>query len=107
MTDCCVVGPGGVGGYLAAVLAQGGLDVAVVARGATREAIARDGLRLLDPQRPDAPAARVAGGAVLADAARANCLVLAVKHPDLPALIAALPDYLAQCGDDTVVLAVQ
>jgi 2-dehydropantoate 2-reductase len=107
MTDCCVVGPGGVGGYLAAVLAQGGLDVAVVARGATREAIARDGLRLLDPQRPDGPPARVAVAPSLADAPPAKCLVLAVKHPDLPALIAALPDYLARCGEDTVVLAVQ
>jgi 2-dehydropantoate 2-reductase len=107
MTDCCVVGPGGVGGYLAAVLALGGLDVAVVARGATREAIARDGLRLQDPQRSDAPPARMTVASSLADAPPASSVVLAVKHPDLPQVIAALPDYLARCGDDTVVLAVQ
>jgi 2-dehydropantoate 2-reductase len=107
MTDCCVVGPGGVGGYLAAVLAQGGLDVAVVARGATREAIARDGIRLQDPQRPDAPPARVTVAGSLAEAPPAACVVLAVKHPALPGVLAALPDYLARCGDDTVVLAVQ
>jgi 2-dehydropantoate 2-reductase len=34
-------------------------------------------------------------------------VVLAVKHPDLPQVVAALPDYLARCAGDTVVLAVQ
>lgn len=107
MIDCLVVGPGGVGGYLAAVLALGGLDVAVVARGGHGEAIARDGLRLIDPQRPDAPAAQVATHASLADAPPARVVVLAVKHRDLPGLVEALPGYLDACDDDTVVLAVQ
>jgi 2-dehydropantoate 2-reductase len=101
MLDVCVVGPGGVGGYLAAVLAQGGLDVAVVARGAHGEAIARDGLRLIDPQRPDAAPARVAVHASLADAPPAAVVVLAVKQRDLPAVVGQL------AGGDAVVLAVQ
>lgn len=45
-----VVGPGGVGGYLAARLAAfRGAEVVVVARGAHGRAIARDGLRLESP----------------------------------------------------------
>jgi len=101
MADVCVVGPGGVGGYLAAVLAQGGLDVAVVARGAHGEAIARGGLRLIDPQRSDAAPARVTVHASLDDAPPAPVVVLAVKQRDLPAVVAQLPE------DDAVVLAVQ
>ncbi|HEV7678264.1 MAG TPA: 2-dehydropantoate 2-reductase [Candidatus Dormibacteraeota bacterium] len=107
MADVCVVGPGGVGGYLAAVLAQGGLDVAVVARGAHGDAIERDGLRLDDPQRADRSPARVTTARTLHDAPPAQAVVLAVKHPSLPALCAELPAYLARCPDDSVVLAVQ
>jgi 2-dehydropantoate 2-reductase len=100
MSDVCVVGPGGVGGYLAAVLAQGGLDVAVVARGAHGEAIARDGLRLIDPQRNDAAPARVSVHATLSNAPPARVVVLAVKQRDLAAVAASAPR-------DAVVLAVQ
>jgi len=107
MTDCCVVGPGGVGGYLAAVLAQGGLDVSVVARGAHGEAIARDGLRLVDPLRADAAPARVSVHATLDAAPPAGAVVLATKQRDLPDLVAALPAYLARCETGTPVLAVQ
>ena len=107
MADCVVVGPGGVGGYLAAVLAAGGLDVAVVARGAHGEAIARDGLRLDDPQRPDLAPQRVRVVASLGDAPPAEAVVLAVKHPSLPALCADLPAYLERCPRRTVALAVQ
>ena len=107
MADCVVVGPGGVGGYLAAVLAAGGLDVAVVARGAHADAIARDGLRLDDPQRPDAAPARMQVVRQLADAPPARVVVLAVKHPSLPDLAGELPQYLARCPEDAVAMAVQ
>jgi 2-dehydropantoate 2-reductase len=39
-----VLGPGGVGGLIAAALARAGSDVVVVARGDSAEAIARDGI---------------------------------------------------------------
>jgi 2-dehydropantoate 2-reductase len=39
-----VLGPGGVGGFLAAALAHAGEDVVVVARGETADVIARDGI---------------------------------------------------------------
>lgn len=44
MQRFAVLGPGGVGGFLAAALARAGADVIVVAREETAEMIARDGL---------------------------------------------------------------
>jgi len=41
-----VLGPGGVGGFLAAALARAGEDVLVVARAPTADVIARDGIEL-------------------------------------------------------------
>jgi len=107
MADCCVVGPGGVGGYLAAILAAGGLDVAVVARGAHAEAIERDGLRLDDPQRASLAPARVTVARSLDEAPPAEVVVLAVKHPSLEALAGELPGYLDRCPPGAVALAVQ
>jgi 2-dehydropantoate 2-reductase len=44
MTSIAMLGPGGVGGFLAATLARAGVDVTVVAREATARLIARDGI---------------------------------------------------------------
>jgi 2-dehydropantoate 2-reductase len=44
VTEIAVLGPGGVGGFVAAALARAGASVTVVAREATAEAIARDGI---------------------------------------------------------------
>lgn len=46
MTRIAVLGPGGVGGFLAAALAHAGEDVVVVGREPTVEAINADGIRL-------------------------------------------------------------
>jgi 2-dehydropantoate 2-reductase len=46
MRDFAILGPGGVGGFLAAALARAGNEVTVVARESTAEAIARDGIRV-------------------------------------------------------------
>lgn len=45
----CVFGTGGVGGYFGAKLAADGNDVVFVARGAQREAMARQGLKVRSP----------------------------------------------------------
>ena len=44
-----VFGAGAIGGVVGARLAQAGHDVALVARGAHKEVIERDGLRIEDP----------------------------------------------------------
>ena len=46
MTSVAVLGPGGVGGFVAAALARSGVATTVVARDATAEAIARDGIEV-------------------------------------------------------------
>jgi 2-dehydropantoate 2-reductase len=46
-----VVGAGAIGSWLAAVLARGGADVSIVARGATRDTLQADGLTLLEAER--------------------------------------------------------
>src|SRR4051812_16494827 len=46
MRSFAILGPGGVGGFLAGALARAGNDVTVVAREATAEAIASDGIRV-------------------------------------------------------------
>ncbi|MEM6824464.1 MAG: 2-dehydropantoate 2-reductase N-terminal domain-containing protein, partial [Pseudomonadota bacterium] len=44
-----IVGAGGIGGYLAVKLIVAGAEVALVARGSHRAAIAQRGLRLVEP----------------------------------------------------------
>lgn len=46
MTRVAVLGPGGVGGLIAAALARAGTDVTIVAREETAARLARDGLRV-------------------------------------------------------------
>jgi 2-dehydropantoate 2-reductase len=46
MRKFAILGPGGVGGFIAAALARAGGDVTVVARDSTAEAIAREGVRV-------------------------------------------------------------
>jgi 2-dehydropantoate 2-reductase len=46
LTSVAVLGPGGVGGFLAAALARAGVDVTVLAREQTAVAIARDGIEV-------------------------------------------------------------
>ena len=46
MSSVAVLGPGGVGGFVAAALARSGVPTTVVAREPTAEAIARDGIEV-------------------------------------------------------------
>lgn len=106
--DHLIVGPGGVGGFLAAHLARSGRDVAVVARREHGAAIAARGLRLVDPDLPEGGlVARLAVAPTLDDAPPARVVVLAVKHPDLAALLDPLARYLLRCPLETVVVALQ
>ncbi|HEV2061428.1 MAG TPA: 2-dehydropantoate 2-reductase N-terminal domain-containing protein, partial [Solirubrobacteraceae bacterium] len=46
MTSVAVLGPGGVGGFVAAALVRAGVSTTVVAREATAALIARDGIEV-------------------------------------------------------------
>ena len=80
MTTVAVLGPGGVGGFLAGALARAGTPVTVVAREETAAVIARDGLHV-ESARLGTFTVRPA--AVAALEAPADVLVVATKAPAL------------------------
>lgn len=95
-----LVGAGAVGGYVAAPLARGGHTLSVLARGATLEAIRRNGGLTLQSQ-----GERYTAPARAAEDARSfgpqDIVLLAVKAPALPKAAAHLPPLL---GPQTIVL---
>lgn len=97
-----ILGSGAVGGYYGALLARAGHDVTFVARGAHREAIRRDGLRVRGPLGDFTVKARAES-----DTARigpVDFVLVAVKTYDNAA---ALPLLAPLAGDATTVLTVQ
>jgi 2-dehydropantoate 2-reductase len=95
----CIYGAGAIGGWIGVGLAQAGCRLDVVARGATLDALQRDGLSVLRGDQRT----RVAVNAV-ADAAELgvqDLVVIAVKAPALPAVAARIAPLL---GPDTIVL---
>ena len=95
----CVVGAGAIGGWLAVLLARAGCSVSVLARGATLQAILREGLTLkmagqtLREQVPASEEPERIGEQQL--------VILALKAPALPAVVHRLAPLL---GPETVVL---
>lgn len=92
-----ILGPGGVGGFLAAALARAGEPVVVIAREPTAEAIARDGIavqsvRLGDFTAHPATASRLTEpGATLVVATKATTLEPALERVDAtPSLVVPL-----------------
>jgi 2-dehydropantoate 2-reductase len=92
----CIYGAGAIGGWIGAGLAQAGSRLNVVARGATLEALQRDGLSVMRGDQRT----RVAVHAV-ADLGAQDLVVIAVKAPALPAVAAQIAPLL---GPDTIVL---
>ncbi len=99
MMRVCVFGAGAVGGHLAARLARGGADVAVVARGAQLAAIAADGLRV---EAPDGVLhATVRASADPAELGEQDAVIVTLKAPALPQFAATVAPLL---GRDTAVV---
>jgi 2-dehydropantoate 2-reductase len=95
----CIYGAGAIGGWIGAALAHAGERLNVVARGATLEALRRDGLVLVrGEQRTRIPVHAVEDPAAL-DAQ--DLVVIAVKAPALAAVAQRIAPLL---GADTVVL---
>jgi 2-dehydropantoate 2-reductase len=97
-----IVGSGGVGGYFGGRLAQAGVDVTFVARGAHLEAMRRHGLRVesIDGDFVVTPVDAVA----IADAVPVDAVLLAVKAWQIDDAAHALAPLL---GPDTFVLPLQ
>jgi 2-dehydropantoate 2-reductase len=95
----CIYGAGAIGGWIGVRLAQAGCDVSVVARGATLEALNRNGLRL--NVGGETLAATVRASASPADLGPQDLVVVAVKAPAMADVAAAIRPLLKA---DTIVL---
>ncbi|WP_349570775.1 ketopantoate reductase family protein [Azotobacter salinestris] len=96
-----IAGAGAIGCTLAARLACSGRAVSLLARGATLEALRRDGVRLTDRQ--GSHCARVTASDRGAELGEQDLLLLCTKAHDLPALLPAIEPML---GADTLVVPV-
>ena len=95
----CIYGAGAIGGWIGAALAQAGERLNVVARGATLEALQRDGLSLMRGDiRTRVPVHAVADPAELGVQ---DLVVVAVKAPALAGVAERIGPLL---GPDTIVL---
>jgi 2-dehydropantoate 2-reductase len=95
----CIYGAGAIGGWLGAGLAGAGCSVSVVARGATLEALDRDGLRVVSGT--DTRSAAVQASADPAALGVQDLVVIAVKAP---ALLDVARHIAPLIGPDTLVL---
>ncbi len=94
----CVYGPGAIGGWLAAAMAKGGIQVSVVARGAHLAAIRENGLTLELPD--ESYTVKVAASDNPADLGPQDGVIVTVKAPSLPSVAGAIGPLLR---DDTPV----
>ncbi|RYF80240.1 MAG: 2-dehydropantoate 2-reductase [Comamonadaceae bacterium] len=96
----CIYGAGAIGGWIGIALAQAGARLNVVARGATLQALQRDGLQLQrgDGTRQHAPVHAVASPT---DLGPQDLVIVAVKAPSLEAVAQQIAPLL---GPDTLVL---
>ncbi|NPC58284.1 2-dehydropantoate 2-reductase [Caenimonas soli] len=96
----CIYGAGAIGGWMGVKLAQAGCDLSVVARGATLQALQRDGLRL-QQQGGEAASVKVRASASPADFGVQDLVIVAVKAPAMAEVAKAIAPLL---GPNTVVL---
>lgn len=99
MTAVCIFGVGAIGGYVGARLAQSGVKVTGICRGAQLETIRNQGLTLIEHGRRDTVSIRAVGSTE--EAGPQTLVFLAVRAVDLPGLAAVLRPLL---GQDTVVV---
>jgi len=99
----CVFGVGGVGGYFGGRLAAAGNSVAYISRGATLDALRKDGLRVESPL-GDISLADVEASQDPAEVGEVDVIILGVKAWQVPEVAtAALP----MIGESTAILPLQ
>jgi len=94
-----VVGAGAIGGWIAARLALSGLDVSVIARGDTLQAIDSEGLRITD--KGETRCVAVATATEAAELGEHELVIVALKAP---ALIELSPSLGPLVGEDTLII---
>jgi 2-dehydropantoate 2-reductase len=95
----CIFGAGAVGGFIGAHLARAGEEVSAVARGATLEALDREGLRL--ESREGSFASPVRANSDPAELGEQDVVVVAVKAPAMPEVARRIGPLL---GPETMVV---
>lgn len=100
----CVVGAGAIGGYLAVMLARGGNEVTVIARGVHLAAIREHGLRLIDADGAEMGCAAVHATANIMEAGRHDLVILTVKAHQVEPIAQQLGSLMHA---DTVLLPMQ
>jgi 2-dehydropantoate 2-reductase len=101
----CVIGGGGaIGGYLAVMLARAGNDVTVLARGATLEAIQKNGLNLILENHEAPLHATVKAVAKISEVETPDIIMLAVKAHQVEPIVDDLAEIM---GPDTVLIPMQ
>jgi 2-dehydropantoate 2-reductase len=99
-----VYGAGAIGGVIGGRLFEHGHDVVLIARGAHYEAIARDGLRVVDPDREATLPVPVVDHPDRLTFSGDDVVVLAMKTQDTASALAALPvdDLAIVCAQNGV-----
>ncbi len=98
----CIYGAGAIGGWIGVHLAQTGHEVSVVARGATLDALQKNGLQCVQTQAADARIkADVRVSAQPADLGPQDLVIVAVKAPAMADVAKGIAPLL---GSNTVVL---
>jgi 2-dehydropantoate 2-reductase len=100
----CIVGAGAIGGLVGARLARAGEHVSILARGENLDAIARNGLAVVEPDGSTWRAPVAAASADVDELGPHDVVVLALKAHQLSGMADRLP---ALYGDTTVVLPMQ
>ncbi len=93
-----VAGVGAIGGWLAGLLAEGGVQVSLFARGATLASLHANGLRIRRGGEEKIFRLRASGNP--SALGKPDCIVIATKGQDIPALMPAIAEML---GPDTAV----
>ena len=98
----CIYGAGAIGGWLGVHLAQAGHEVSVVARGATLEALQKQGLECVQNQAPQSRLqARVNASAHPKDLGPQDWVIVAVKAPAMAEVAQGIAPLL---GPKTIVM---
>ena len=99
-----VIGAGAIGGFVGAHLAHAGEDVTFIARGATLEALKRNGIRAIMCDGTEKAVPRINATSDYAAAGPHDVVVLAMKTHQVEAVAAEVPKLF---GPDTVVVPMQ
>ena len=90
----CVVGAGAIGGMLGVKLALSGHEVTLVLRGANLQAVAQNGLRLLEENGNELVARPVLATSSIASAGVQDLVILGMKAHQVAAVAADLPQLM-------------